>query len=571
MAAALVAAAIALGNHAMRSRRFSWLCLAVVLVAIGWGAWWLVAERQFQVGLRQARADVDARRFERAGRWLAAQSARRLDGAEPAFLFGICEDMAGRHEAALAAWARGPLESRRGPNAAIARAQTLVDDLGRFAEAEAVLTSAVDRGDSRTVNHRYLLTQLLYWEGRLDEVRRLTQRRWGTSPNRAGDLRSPWQLDSAVVMVDSIQDAVEQAARKAPDDERVWLACANLALLRGHLPESARWLDAYLGRRPDDPVVWRAQLRWARAADSIDEARRASAHLPAEWFTSAEILRLPRGREIVSAHGSNEAVQSPTVPEAPAEEQAVASHEAEDRVSRARWLAALGGLVAGLASFGIGEALYQWIPAQEFTSITMGVTVRSVTGATLAVAAMRNAALAFGVLGLCLGGCLGIAGGLARRAAGEAGAAGLLGSILGAALGGGAAFATLLYLLNLQIMYPNYEVLISIAMHGLPWGLAGASAGLAFAVGLGQWRLLGLATTAGFVGAVLGAIAFDFIGAGFFPLAGTGDPISSTWPTRLLARFLVTVATAVAVMLILPGPAPAQPASRPEVGTPPRP
>ena len=56
--------------------------------------------------------------------------------------------------------------------------------------------------DPRTAQHRYLLTQLFYWEGRLDEMRRLVQERWNTSPNRAGDLRSLWQIDSAVVMVD---------------------------------------------------------------------------------------------------------------------------------------------------------------------------------------------------------------------------------------------------------------------------------------------------------------------------------------------------------------------------------
>ena len=65
------------------------------------------------------------------------------------------------------------------------------------------------------------------------------QERWNSSPNRAGDLRSLWQIDSAVVMVDRFDQSVEQAARKAPDDDRVWLARANLALLRGRFPTRA--------------------------------------------------------------------------------------------------------------------------------------------------------------------------------------------------------------------------------------------------------------------------------------------------------------------------------------------
>jgi len=60
----------------------------------------------------------------------------------------------------------------------------------------------------------------------------------------------------------------------------------------------------------------------------------------------------------------------------------------------------------------------------------------------------------------------------------------------------------------------------------LIWGLLGASAGLAFAVGLGERRRLGRALIAGLVGAVLGAVAFEFIGAVFFTLAETEEPIS---------------------------------------------
>ncbi len=107
-----------------------------------------------------------------------------------------------------------PLESPRGLNAAIARARTLVGDLGRFAEAESVLDRVVAEAGPRAVDHRYLLTQLFYWEGRLDEMRRLVQEGWSASPNRAGNLRSLWQIDSAVMMVDLVQNSVEQAARR---------------------------------------------------------------------------------------------------------------------------------------------------------------------------------------------------------------------------------------------------------------------------------------------------------------------------------------------------------------------
>ena len=194
-------------------------------------------ERRFQAGLKQAKADIDARRFEAAGRWLAAQSAWRPDHAEAAFLLGVCEDAAGRHEAAVSAWARVPLESRLGAE----RGDRTRPNAGRRPWAVRGCRSGPCRAladvGPRQPEFRYLLNQLFYWEGRLDEMRRLLQEGWNTSPDQAGDLRDLWLIDSAVVMVDPIRAAVEQAARKAPDDDRVWLARANLALLRGSFPK----------------------------------------------------------------------------------------------------------------------------------------------------------------------------------------------------------------------------------------------------------------------------------------------------------------------------------------------
>ena len=42
----------------MRPRWAFWFCGAAVLLALGWGASWTVAERQFQAGLKKARADI---------------------------------------------------------------------------------------------------------------------------------------------------------------------------------------------------------------------------------------------------------------------------------------------------------------------------------------------------------------------------------------------------------------------------------------------------------------------------------------------------------------------------------
>jgi hypothetical protein len=232
-------------------------------------------------------------------------------------------------------------------------------------------------------------------------------------------------------------------------------------------------------------------------------------------------------------------------------ESASCQGASEERLGRTRGLLAVGGLLAGLLAFGVGEAVYDLVPAKSVTQHALGLTKVSPTVATETVAAARNGALAFGVLGLFLGGCLGLAGGLARRSS-FAVAAGGLGSVLGFAAGVGASLALLPFCIASRIRYPDNELVISFLMHGAIWGLLGALAGLAFAVGLGERNLWVRALIAGFAGALVGAVAFDLIGAVAFSGARTDDPISRTWVTRLMARLLVTMATAGAVSLVLP-------------------
>jgi hypothetical protein len=230
----------------------------------------------------------------------------------------------------------------------------------------------------------------------------------------------------------------------------------------------------------------------------------------------------------------------------------------EGVLARAGVLLAGGGLLAGLLAFGVGETIFELIPAESVRQNFMGATRVSPTVATENVAATKNGALAFGVIGLCLGGCLGLAGGLARRSAPASVAAGAIGSVLGFALGVSASLALLPFLINARMRYPEHELGISLIMHGLIWGVLGALAGLVFTVGLGERRLWGRALTAGFCGALLGAVAFDLIGVLAFPWAKTDEPVSQTWLTRLMARLMVTVGTAAFVLLVLPDRRPTQ-------------
>jgi hypothetical protein len=252
---------------------------------------------------------------------------------------------------------------------------------------------------------------------------------------------------------------------------------------------------------------------------------------------------------------TNEAGVPPAGRDAPGTPQAqLGTVPQSDGLGRARWLAILAGLLAGLVAFGIGEATYELIRAATVQQNLMGSIVNVPDRATSTVADARNAALAFAALGACLGGCLGVAGGLARRSRAGAVTGGLLGVFLGLALGAGTSLALLPWFIKARYDFFEYDLLIAMIMHVVIWGLLGASAGLAFAVGLGESRLGGRSLLAGLVGAVLGAMAFELIGAVAFTGANTNYPISETWPTRLMARLLVTVGTAMAVALLLPGP-----------------
>jgi hypothetical protein len=252
----------------------------------------------------------------------------------------------------------------------------------------------------------------------------------------------------------------------------------------------------------------------------------------------------------------------------PSNREPAADDQAKDRLKWARWWVALAGLLAGLAAFGVGEMVYDLIPTEKEQVNTLGTLSMVPTAKTTIRAGIRNGALTFGLLGVCLGGSLGIAGGLARRSASAMLTAGLLGSILGLAAGAGVSFAVLPLYFRLEPVYAEYDLILSMMMHASIWGVTAAAAGEAFAAGLGKPSLHGRAVAAGLVGAVIGAIAFEFIGVVLFPLDNTGQPISTSWPARLMARLLVTLTTAAFVILLLPKPRPDKPSHQPVIAPP---
>ncbi len=266
-------------------------CLVLAFAALAWAVFGLARDWRFHEGLENARRQIAHGQFAHARPWLAKAFARKAPDPEVAYLLGLCEQAAGNRDAARLAWLNVNNTSRFAT--AASRALTQLDlDSGQFADAEAVLRDLVRARGKDAQWARYQLSQLYFWEGRQDEQRRLLREGWDRSADRPGDLRDLWLVDTATSQVESIRDAVENAHALAADDDRVWLAQAHVATLAGRYDEAGERLDACLRRRPDDPVVWHARLRWALAADRRGEAEKTLSHLPGARFDPLEVVTL---------------------------------------------------------------------------------------------------------------------------------------------------------------------------------------------------------------------------------------------------------------------------------------
>ena len=93
------------------------------------------------------------------------------------------------------------------------------------------------------------------------------------------------------------------------------------------------------------------------------------------------------------------------------------------------------------------------------------------------------------------------------------------------------------------------DVIFALLVHTGIWLAVGASAGLAYGVGLRNRRLVAQIVLGGLAGAALGTLAYELIGAVAVPAGQTTHFISATWQTRLLARLAVTMLAAAGVTL----------------------
>jgi thioredoxin-like negative regulator of GroEL len=281
-------------------RRNAWLALALSLaglsIGVGW-RWWQGHRLRRAIG--EIEAEMAAGRHAVAARDLMGLLKSDPGCDQAAYLLGTCERARGRIEQAERAWASVPPGSAFSSRA-ISERLTLLVETGRLAAAEDVVNDAALARPKDRSALRILLVPTFTQQGRLDDALRLIEERWRDlhkTGEEASELavnlgRLALELRWNPAPIDTIRATLDRASALAPKDDRVWLGQANLAILTGSLDTAAHLLDQCLDRRPEDSSVWWARLQWAMAANRVDAARVAIAHLPAHIATPAQVFRV---------------------------------------------------------------------------------------------------------------------------------------------------------------------------------------------------------------------------------------------------------------------------------------
>ncbi len=226
-----------------------------------------------------------------------------LGDVEADYWQAACHEARGEYDLALELWGRIPADSHRHANAVLRRAR-LAMDRGQLGLAERTLQPAQFASGSAAHDLReVMLRQIYLFSGQIHQLRRAIERDIERAPNAADLLRQHWLLDEArSYAVGALRSRLESDHSLAPDDDRVLLGMASLAVHLAQFDEAGEWLKKCRTLRPDDPAVWRAQLEWAMAADRVDEAQAALGHLPAADFRIDEVLWI---RAWFAAHSGN--------------------------------------------------------------------------------------------------------------------------------------------------------------------------------------------------------------------------------------------------------------------------
>jgi tetratricopeptide (TPR) repeat protein len=279
-----------------------WIALGLGAIAAALGGFRWAETRRCQIELDQANREMASGLHHLARQRLADVAHRRPAWGEAAYQLGVCEQALGHPAAALAAWSLVQPDSSFAAKAVLARVRILTST-GRLSPAEALFRAVANDHGPDSVQLRQEHEHLLRLEGRIQEAREGMVDSWEGAPDPSFVLRRLYILEDAAFPLDYVKSALVAGD---PQDERVWLAKANLAIWTGQFAEAAKWLDACQTRLPDDEPVWLARLALAVATRDVDTFRQAAGRLRSRWFLPNEVHRL---RAWVASFGADREVE----------------------------------------------------------------------------------------------------------------------------------------------------------------------------------------------------------------------------------------------------------------------
>jgi enediyne biosynthesis protein E4 len=273
------------------------LLVGAGLLCGGW-MWW--RDRLYKDAMLEIEDQVAKGRYSAACRNLEALLARKEDvTGRLRYLLGWCELARGRIEEAEDAWAHVALGTEFSERTIQGRMRLLQDD-GRLADAERLVRAAAEVWLDNRTSLMVGLVPILVDSGRQAEAIELIEDQWEYLNSHGQGALDPAiklllrhvEVTTGTVAIDTMRTSLDEAARRAPDDDRVWLGRAILAIRTGDMKEAERWLARCEEKRPDDRAVRRTRREWAMATDRIDAVERAMTHLPDDVSLSAARHRI---------------------------------------------------------------------------------------------------------------------------------------------------------------------------------------------------------------------------------------------------------------------------------------
>jgi thioredoxin-like negative regulator of GroEL len=283
------------------SRRPRWpMVVLMSLFALACCFWVLWRDARYKSAMDQIESDILAGRHATACRNLERLLSWRADPSGGiTYLLGSCELARGRTQAAADVWKRVAPGSAFWEKSIRGRVR-LLQESGHYAAAEALVNDAARDGRSDATAIRLMLVPLFRDLGLIDEANLLIEDRWEHENARGEGALEPAlklilqhiELTSAATPVENTRVLLDRAAALVPDDDRVWLGQAYLAIQTGDLERAGRLLDSCQKRRGEDVAVWRARLNWGVATNRTDTVQQAMTRLPPEEFRPSQLHRV---------------------------------------------------------------------------------------------------------------------------------------------------------------------------------------------------------------------------------------------------------------------------------------